>query len=268
MVVFIKMIRFQVIVVILCTLLAFENGFGQRRHYSLSNVHSHNDYKQSNPFWNAYSHGLGSIEADTYLKNGKILIGHNVEDLVDSVTLQKLYLDPLNAQLKINSGYPYQNHSKPVLLMIEMKTLGNQEIVPLVALLNLYPEIFHGKRTSVIITGNLPSDSLMEKLPNYVLFDGQIRYVYSPKVLLHIGMLSDDLHHYVKWDGSQNISDKDFNILKDLVDKVHKIGKKVRFWNAPDNVLAWETFIKLGVDYINTDHIETISSFFSTISKK
>jgi len=38
----------------------------QPRIYSNANAHSHNDYEQANPFWNAYTEGFGSIEVDIF----------------------------------------------------------------------------------------------------------------------------------------------------------------------------------------------------------
>lgn len=237
---------------------------GQKNNYDLSKVHSHNDYWQKRPFWNAYEHGLGSIEADTYLKNGQILIGHNPEDLNDSITLQKMYLEPLSQLLKANNSLPFKsNHAKHLQLMIEMKSVGDSEIYPLISLLEKYPEIAHNKNLSVVITGHLPSNNVIEKMPLFVQFDGQIRYDYSPEVLEHIALLSDDLQHFVKWNGKEKINSSDYETLQSFVVKVHKLGKKVRFWNAPDNPLAWETFLSLGVDFVNTDHIEAIAEYFN-----
>jgi hypothetical protein len=42
---------------------------GQPITYAVSNAHSHNDYEQKIPFWIAYNHGFGSIEADIFLLN-------------------------------------------------------------------------------------------------------------------------------------------------------------------------------------------------------
>lgn len=43
----------------------------------LYGVHSHNDYKeQSPPLWHAVSLGIGSVEADIWLVNGTLFIGH------------------------------------------------------------------------------------------------------------------------------------------------------------------------------------------------
>jgi alkaline phosphatase len=49
---------------------------------------------------------------------------------------------------------------------------------------------------------------------------------------------------------------------------VHASGKKIRFWNAPDNPQSWQTLMNIGVDYINTDHINELGSFLYGLNKK
>lgn len=46
--------------------------------YSIK-IHSHNDYEQEVPFYEAYSQNVNSIEADVFLKNGELLVGHHEE---------------------------------------------------------------------------------------------------------------------------------------------------------------------------------------------
>ena len=53
-----------------------------------------------------------------------------------------------------------------------------------------------------------------------------------------------------------------------LANKSHALNKKIRFWAAPDNEKAWIILMRLGVDYINTDHIEAISSFLNDSKSK
>lgn len=38
--------------------------------YNVGNAHSHNDYMQEIPFWQAYYANFGSIEADVFLVKG------------------------------------------------------------------------------------------------------------------------------------------------------------------------------------------------------
>ena len=54
--------------------------------------HSHNDYLRRTPLWDALSLGFISIEVDIHLVGGALLVGHDLEDLDPSKTLQSLYL--------------------------------------------------------------------------------------------------------------------------------------------------------------------------------
>jgi alkaline phosphatase len=74
-------------------------------------------------------------------------------------------------------------------------------------------------------------------------------------------MLSDNYARYSFWRGKGEIPEKDKQVLKQWIDKAHQSGKKIRFWNAPDDENSWKVFIQLGVDYINTDKIEELSKF-------
>ncbi|MBE7174721.1 MAG: alkaline phosphatase [Williamsia sp.] len=52
-----------------------------------------------------------------------------------------------------------------------------------------------------------------------------------------------------------------------MINKAHDLHKPVRFWGAPDVVNAWYQLMKLGVDYINTDHIPALASFLTNTDK-
>ncbi|HRI61654.1 MAG TPA: hypothetical protein PK228_18070, partial [Saprospiraceae bacterium] len=41
-------------------------------------------------------------------------------------------------------------------------------------------------------------------------------------------------------------------------------GKKLRFWNIPDQPNAWETLLKAGVDFINTDDLQGLEQFLAS----
>ena len=49
-------------------------------------IHSHNDYTRNVPFWQAYAQNVYSIEADVFLKDGTLLVGHEMEDLSPDMT--------------------------------------------------------------------------------------------------------------------------------------------------------------------------------------
>jgi alkaline phosphatase len=75
-------------------------------------------------------------------------------------------------------------------------------------------------------------------------------------------MLSDDFKSYSLWNGEDSIPENDKTILINAIAKAHRLKKKVRFWDAPDNKNAWQAFMQLHVDYINTDHIKELTQFF------
>ena len=53
----------------------------QAQQYTTSNAHSHNDYENVAPFELAYSKGFGSIEADIFLQNDTLFVGHDLQEI-------------------------------------------------------------------------------------------------------------------------------------------------------------------------------------------
>ena len=60
--------------------------------------HSHNDYDRTVPFWEAYSQHCTSIEADVFLKDGEILVAHNLKDLKADRSLRTMYIEPIEGK--------------------------------------------------------------------------------------------------------------------------------------------------------------------------
>src|ERR1700680_4345384 len=87
----------------------------------LKNAHAHNDYEHKRPLLDALDQGFGSVEADVFLVDGALLVGHERADLRPERTLQKLYLDPLRARIKANGGRVYKN-GPAIWLLVDVKT--------------------------------------------------------------------------------------------------------------------------------------------------
>src|SRR4051812_6991468 len=71
----------------------------------LPNAHAHNDYAHNRPLFDALDHGFSSIEADVFLINGNLLVGHDREALRPERTLKSLYLAPLAERIRENNGH-------------------------------------------------------------------------------------------------------------------------------------------------------------------
>ena len=62
---------------------------------TLTRAHAHNDYAHPRPLFDALAARFGSIEADVFLVDGKLLVAHERKTLTPEKTLEALYLEPL-----------------------------------------------------------------------------------------------------------------------------------------------------------------------------
>lgn len=233
-------------------------GMAQPATYSCANLHSHNDYEQSVPFMPAWKAGFGSIEADIWLHNGRLLVAHTHQSLSPERTLESLYLQPLLKVARAN---------RPVQLMIDIKTDSIATLDSLVALLQRYPAL---QQSGIrwVISGNRPPVSRYNSYPSWILFDGELSKTYPVEVLPKIAMISGPLADYTAWNGKGVLMEQEKSRLVQLIQHVHSLHKPIRFWGAPDVVNAWYQFMHLGIDYINTDHIEGASSFINQLPSR
>ena len=104
--------------VILVLLVAFSEGNCASL---LTNGFAHNDYEHKRPLLDALDLGFCAVEADIYLVNGQLLVGHAAADLKPERTLKSLYLDPLAQRVRKNNGKVYPNGPE-FLLLIDVKS--------------------------------------------------------------------------------------------------------------------------------------------------
>ena len=101
-------------------------------------IHSHNDYWRDVPFYSAISVGAVSVEADVWLYNGTLHVGHEQGALTNERTFESLYINPildtLHRQNPIKSpflaapthnGVFDTNGAQTLYLFVDVKTSGN-----------------------------------------------------------------------------------------------------------------------------------------------
>lgn len=245
--------------------------FSLKAQYTTSNAHSHNDYVNKIPLWTAYNNHFGSIEADIWAVNGELFVAHNKKDIVTERTLDALYILPIVKEYKQNKGKAWKGINSGFQLLVELKGTTEPALSLLCKKIAQYPEVFDERvnknAVRITITGQCPSpEAFIEYLPN-IYFDGKIGFHYLPEQLKRVGLFSEDLKKFTSWNGKIDIPDEAQNRLKQVIDSIHQLGFKIRFWNAPDNITAWKTFINLKVDYINTDHIIELSAYLRNHDK-
>ena len=74
----------------------------------LIRAHAHNDYYHKRPLLDALANSFCSVEADVFLKDGQLLVGHFSFELKKERSLETLYLAPLAKRVKANGGSVYR----------------------------------------------------------------------------------------------------------------------------------------------------------------
>lgn len=233
----------------------------QQIKYTVANAHAHNDYVHKNRFWDAWQNGFGSIEADIILDNGDLLIAHDpIKPGQERRTLDSFYLAPLQRCIDKNNGTVYADPTRSLQLMIDIKTDATTTLKKLIEKLKTYRSLISTPTLKIAISGNRPDPALFSTYPAWLYFDGEFQKNYSKASLDKIEMFSDNFQNYSSWKGEGTLPEKDKQLLLAAINKAHAMNKKVRFWSAPDNPVAWKTFMSLGVDYLNTDKIEELTN--------
>lgn len=252
--------KFILVPILLFGLFAIVNA-----QYTTLNAHSHNDYEQKTPFFLAYNAHFGSIEADIWAVNGELFVAHDKAQITAERTLEALYLLPIVKLFRENGGKAWKDSPASFQLLIDLKTEIEPTLPLLVKKLLKYPEVFdpavNKNAVHITITGNRPEPSQFKNYPDFIFFDGNINLKYDAVQLKRIALYSDNLGNFTHWRGTGPIPVKDESRLIQVIDSVHSINKTIRFWNAPDTPGAWQTLMKLKVNYINTDHIQELESF-------
>ena len=229
-------------------------------------LHSHNDYLQRVPYWEAYANQMESIEADVILLDGELYVAHEKESIQTNRTLSSLYLDPIRKTFELNFG-----GAKNFQLLIDLKTEAYPTLKKLEEVLSQYKDLFIGDantpKVSIVVSGNRPSPRDYRNYPDYILFDYQSVSDTAALPLEKIAMISLNFRKFSTWNGTGRIASQELEAIKNAVKVARSLNKPIRFWATPDGEIAWKTLMDLGVDYINTDHPHEARAFFNRLKK-
>ncbi|MEC7262884.1 MAG: alkaline phosphatase [Bacteroidota bacterium] len=228
-----------VVALVLWLLSAHQNLLAQETY----KVHSHNDYEQELPFWFAYSNGAASIEADVFLKNGKLFVTHAENEIKEGKTLETLYLDKLQ-------GLEKSGELREIQLLIDIKSEAYSTMKKLVEVLKNYPTL---SKVKYVVSGKRPKPEDYKNYPDFIWFDHQNLDELDQIDLSKVGLVSVSFKDFSVWNGYGRMTAPDFEVVQNAIVKAKKSGKPFRFWATPDTKTAWARLAKMGVDYINTD---------------
>ena len=165
--------------------------------------HSHNDYWRRVPLYDALRWGCTGVEADVWLFDEELLVGHSTNALIQNRTFRSMYVDPLVKMLdhknelgnfatssSLKNGIFDTAPEQTLVLLVDFKNDG-RDIFPFVSqhLTALrekgYLTYYNGESTvegaiTVVATGNAPFD-LVTANSTYrdIFFDAPLDRMYE-----------------------------------------------------------------------------------------
>jgi hypothetical protein len=251
------------------TLLFFNHFCFCQKSIEHPNAHSHNDYEHEHPLFDALQNGFLSVEADVHLHDGKLLVAHN-RSTDHSPSLEQLYFKPLDSLMKINNGFIYATEKKTFMLMIDIKTKGEEPYKELKKLLSKYEKLKCNSSNcpvKIFLSGERPIDTMIKEGYAGMGIDGRpddVEKGYSAQMM---PVISDTYKNWSTWNGQSPLEEKDLQRIRELAQRIHSEGKKFRLWAIPDNELGWQALLDAGVDLINTDHLQQLNVFLTSRGK-
>nr|WP_311132419.1 phosphatidylinositol-specific phospholipase C/glycerophosphodiester phosphodiesterase family protein [Nonomuraea gerenzanensis] len=237
----------------------------------LPRAHAHNDYEHERPLLDALDHGFTSVEADIYLVDGELRVGHDPEDLRPGRTLQSLYLDPL-ARL-VRHGGVYPRSRQQLQLLVDIKNNGAATYTELDKVLQGYRKLltsYHKGRVkpgavTVVISGDRPRELMAAQERRYAFYDGRMADLGQGNPSL-IPLISDNWTNHFTWTGAGEMPAAERDKLRQIVATAHRDGQRVRFWATPDVAgpardALWRELVAADVDHINTDDLAGLAAF-------
>lgn len=237
----------------------------------LVRAHAHNDYRNARPLTDAWTAGFGSIEVDIWWQAGELRVGHFAFTTEPGRTLESLYLNPLR-DLVGQTGV--QLEQDPVLLVVDLKSESREAFRELHRVLAQYPDLLthwtdqrqQRRPVLVVISGNRPLADLLAVRPRFAAYDGRIgdpADAHLPSAVMPL--TSGKWFDHFSWLGIGRMPRDERRRLAAIVADAHARGQRVRFYAHPDLPVVswwlWRTLLRLGVDFLNTDHLRTMQAF-------
>ncbi|RPB01898.1 alkaline phosphatase [Choiromyces venosus 120613-1] len=247
-------------------------------------MHSHNDYWRDVPLYSAIANGAISVEADVWLYNETLYIGHDTSSLTESRTFESLYINPLVEILKkqnptsrfvpskTRNGVFDTSTGQTLFLFVDLKTSGKQTwpavvkaLAPLRALEYLSAikdNVLIPGPVTVIGTGSTPLDAVRPLSTRDYFFDGPLQALDSQNITRSISpVASAQLSAAVGEIGHEGLNATQREMVKMQVEAAHKKGIYVRYWDLPAWPVSvrnrvWKDLVRAGVDLLNVDDLE------------
>ncbi|RMZ84010.1 hypothetical protein DV737_g1404, partial [Chaetothyriales sp. CBS 132003] len=254
-------------------------------------IHSHNDYWRDVPFYEALSVGAISVEADVWLINGTLYVGHSLSALTTARTFHSLYIGPILDTLQrqnpttkfVSAGTKngvFDGFSGQTLyLFVDVKTDGATTWPEVIKALQPlrdagYLTSFDGTSVSsgaitVVGTGNTPLDQIEGVAPRDYFFDANLAELTTTQSGLNSTISPIASVQFSAYIGSINgttFSDEQIATVREYLAEASARGIGGRFWDTPAWPISkrnavWATLLEEGVALLNADNLYEAAGF-------
>jgi len=255
--------------------------------------HSHNDYWRDIPFYSGLSYGSISTEADVWLIDGVLYVGHEPSALTPARTLDSLYIQPILSTLRRQNpetaftqageqnGVFDTSSGQTLYLFIDIKTASHetwpavlQALEPLRNgnwLTTYQNDTLRRNPVTVIGTGNTQLSDVLASDPRDVFFDAPLAELNST-TYAHLSesespIASTNFASVFGEVRKRAFSPEQREKLRRQVESAHEKGIMARYWNAPawpvgTRNAVWRILWDEGVDLLNVDDLKGASEFW------
>lgn len=247
--------------------------------------HSHNDYWRKVPLFSAIQAGCIGVEADVWLLDNELFVGHDLAALQRNRTFQSLYVSPIVKLIEKNNpstefysgdhrGIFDTDPSQTLVLLVDLKT-GGADTWPWVVR-QLEPLRERGwlsyfqdgkvyvRQVTVVGTGNTPF--------NLVVANSTYRDAFFDAPLDKLGGsdYNSTNSYYASasfWDTIGNVwfrgepSEDQLAKIRGQIKEAHARGLHPRYWELPPWPIhtrnrIWRILVEEGIDFLNVDDLD------------
>jgi len=227
-------------------------------------AYAHNDYENDRPLFDALRLGYQGVEADVFLVDGVLRVGHDRRRAMRSGTLEQMYLQPLKELSERCHWLVAEN--EPFLLNVELKEASEVSFDSLLALLGRYgdvlsyagPDSTRERTTRVTFVGWHPPLTLLTptRLRGMRLQHRLTRPEDSlPRggVANFVWMVSVDYGKSIAgWWRSRAHKERWLRTLRGLA----MSGRTIRVYNVPVDAAVYRQLLAAGVSLIGTETLD------------
>jgi len=250
--------------------------------------HSHNDYLQKRPLYQAIELGYGSIEIDICLTHTtkELKVAHIPWFLSGKKNIEELYFAPLAKMIDEKDSLFKYTIDNPLHLLIDFKKNADSTYKYLQRVFVKYNkyitqykngEIIYKAPLVINITGNKPWNAIMKDSITYAKIDGGFRLNktapyglnnFDTSYVKYIGRVASNYKQLLKFKKKFENEETFFWVLKENIKTYNDAGITTRYYEVPNNKKSWEFIIKCGISWVNVDKLVDFSNFYKQYNKK